>query len=141
LESTEFSTRIAHDTNIVADIANKIGICVVDVSSTVRLGKKIEGRSRLLKVHLCNLQHKRLLLSNAKKLKSLSSTFQKIYITPDLSLKERQDNKLLREELLRRRSNSEHDLVIHRGKIVSKTSPVKSSMDTTRAVATDQQHT
>ena len=82
-ESTESTTRITHDTHAVADIADKIGIGSVDVSSTVRLGKIIEGRSRLLKVHLCNLQYKRLLLSNAKKLKGLSGVHQKIYITPD----------------------------------------------------------
>ena len=138
-ESTESTTRITHDTHAVADIADKIGIGSVDVSSTVRLGKIIEGRSRLLKVHLCNLQHKRLLLSNAKKLKGLSGVHQKIYITPDLSLKERQDNKLLREELLRRKRNGESELIIRRGQIVSKTPPVNSSMDTTQAVA-DQQH-
>ena len=35
-DSTETSTRITHDTNIVADIADKIGIGLVDVSTTVR---------------------------------------------------------------------------------------------------------
>jgi len=48
----------------------------------MRLGGKIEGRSRLLKVHLRNLQHKRLLLSNAKKLKGLSGDLQKVHFTP-----------------------------------------------------------
>jgi len=67
-DSAEASTRITHDTNIVADIADKIGIGPVDVSTVVHLGEKLQGRSRLLKVHLCNLQHKHLLLSNAKKL-------------------------------------------------------------------------
>ena len=105
----------------------------------MRLGKIIEGRSRLLKVHLCNLQHKHLLLSNAKKLKGLSGVNKKIYITPDLSLKERQDNKLLREELFRRKRNGESELIIPGGQIVSKTPPVNSSTDTTQAVA-DQQH-
>ena len=122
-------------TPAVADIADKIGIGSVDVPSTVRLGKIIEGRSQLLKVHLCNLQHKSLLLSNAKTLKGLSGVHQKIYITPDFSLKERQDNKLLLEELLRRKRNGKSELIIRRGQIVSKTLPVNSSMDTTQAVA------
>ena len=52
-----------------------------------------------MKVHLCNVQHKRLVLSNTKKLKGLSENFQKIYITPDLSLKGRQENKLLRANM------------------------------------------
>ena len=102
----------------------------------MRLGKKTEGKSRLLKVHLRNLQHKRLLLSNAKKLKGLSGDFQKVYITPDLS---RQENKLLHEELLRRRHSGELGLIIRRGQIVFESQPADSSMDTTQATA-DQQH-
>ena len=72
-------------------------------------------------------------------MKGLSGVHQNIYITPDLSLKERQDNKLLREELLRRERNGESELIMRRGQIVSKTPPVNSSMDATQAEA-DQQH-
>jgi len=92
-----------------------------------------------LKVQLHNLQHKRLLLSNAKKLRGLSGNFQKIYITPDLSLKERQDNKVLWDELLRRRSNGKRGLIIRRGQIVMNATPVNTTMDITQ-VAADQQH-
>jgi len=138
-ESTESSACVTHDTNIVGDIANKIGIESIDIATTMRLGEKIEGRSRLLKVHLRNLQHKRLLLSNAKKLKGLSGDLQKVYITPDLSRKDRQENKLLREELFRRRSNGELGLIIRRGQIVFESQPTNSSMDITQAAA-DQQH-
>lgn len=42
-ESTESSTRVTHDTNIVADIANKTGIGQVDVSSFMRLEKKLKA--------------------------------------------------------------------------------------------------
>ena len=92
-----------------------------------------------MKVQLHNLQHKRLLLSNAKKLRGLSGNFQKIYITPDLSLKERQDNKVLWDELLRRRSNGKRGLIIRRGQIVMNATPVNTTMDITQ-VAADQQH-
>ena len=38
---TEIFARISHDTKIVADIADKIGIGSVDASTTMRLGEKI----------------------------------------------------------------------------------------------------
>jgi len=68
-------------------------------------------------------------------LKGLSRDFKKVYITPDLSRKGRQENKLLRDELLRCRSSGELGLIIRRGQIVFKSQPAKSSMDTTQAAA------
>jgi len=138
-ESAESSICVTHDTNIAGDIANKIGIESNDIATTMRLGEKTELRSQLLKVHLCNLQHKHLLLSNANKLKGLSGDFQKVYITPDLSRKGRLENKLLREEMLRRRRSGELWLILRRGQIVFESQPANSSMDTTQAIA-DQQN-
>jgi len=68
-------------------------------------------------------------------LKGWSGDFQKVYITPDLSRKDRQENKLLREELLRCRSSGELGLIIHRGQIAFESQPANSSMDTTQAAA------
>ena len=48
------------------------------------------------------------MLSNAKKLRANSSTFQKVYVTPDLSLNERQENKRLRDELLQHKKDGPH---------------------------------
>jgi len=58
------------------------------------------------------MQQKHKVLANAKKLRSPSSVFQKVFITPDQSLKERQQNKLLYDEFLRCRRGGEGDLVI-----------------------------
>ena len=52
------------------------------------------------------------MLSSAKKLRANSSTFQKVYVTPDLSLNERQENKCLRNELLQRKKDGEKGLMI-----------------------------
>ena len=105
--------RISHDTEAVLDITNKIGAGPVEVSSVVRLGKKVDGRRRLIKVRLSNMQQKHKVLANAKKLRSLSSTLQKVFITPD-------QNKLLYDELLRRRRSGEGDLIIRHGKIIKR---------------------
>ena len=39
-----------------------------------------------MKVQLTNLQQKRRMLLNAKKLRETSGTFQKVYVTPELLL-------------------------------------------------------
>jgi len=71
------------------------------------------------------MQQKHEVLANVKKLRSLSSAFQKVFITLDQSLKERQQNKLLYDELLRCRRGGEGDLVICHGKIIKRTVAAK----------------
>ena len=81
--STDVSERISHDTNAVLDITSKIGAGPVEVSSVARLGKKLDDKHRLMKVHFSSMQQKHRVLANAKKLRSLSSTLRKVFITPD----------------------------------------------------------
>ena len=142
-ESTvaESSVCISHDTKTVSDIAKSIDAGPVEIVNITRLGKKLDGRPRLMKVQLSNLNQKRRMLSNAKKLRANSSTFQKVYVTPDLSLNERQENKRLRDELLQRKKDGEKDLMIRRGKIVRKVDPTPPSadMDTTQGAASNNQ--
>ena len=143
--ATEPSVRIAHDTKSVADIAKSIDAGPVDIVNITRLGKKLDGRSRLMKVQLSNLNQKRKILSNTKKLRESSSSFQKVYVTPDLSLNERRENKRLRDELLQRKKDGEKDLIIQRGKIVKKANsvepnPPSAAMDTTQSAATNDQN-
>jgi len=59
------------------------------------------------------------ILRNAKNLRK-SSTYQNVFISSDLSLKERESNKLLYQELKRRKQAGEVNLIIRRGKIVPK---------------------
>ena len=54
---------ITHNSNTIANIANKIGIGLDDASTNMHLEEKLQ----FLKIHFRNLQHKRLLLLNAKK--------------------------------------------------------------------------
>ena len=136
--STDVTECISHDTDAVLDLTNKIGAGPVEVSSVARLGKKLDGKHRLMKVRFNTMQQKHRVLANAKNLRSLSSTLQKVFITPDQSLKERQQNKLLYDELLRHRRGGEGDLVIRRGKITKRIQAAKPSssggdaMDTAR---------
>ena len=134
----------AHDTKSVADITKSIDAGPVEINIT-QLGKKLDGRPRLMKVQFSNLNQKRNILSNAKKLRESSSSFQKVYVTPDLSLNERRENKRLRDELLPRKKDGEKDLIIRRGKIVKKANsvepnPPSAAMDTTQSATTNDQN-
>ena len=139
--ATESAARIAHNTKYVTDIANIIDAGPVEILNITCLGKKLDDKPRLLKVQLRTLQQKHRILLYAKKLRETSGTFQRVYVTPDLSLNERQENKRLHDELFQRKNAGEKDLIIRRGKIVKKITTVepKSSsapaMDTTQSVA------
>ena len=120
--SEEAADRKVEDREQVVDmIENGLDVEQVEIQSIVRLGKKIEGKSRLTKVTLDSVKSKRELLNNAKKLRN-SEKWGRVYITPDLSPHEREENKKLREELRKRRNEGESGLVIRRGKIIQQES-------------------
>ena len=86
------------------------------MTSVVRLGKRIPDRHRLLKVTLDSVSRKIQVLRNAKKLRN-TQNWKEIFITPDMTPREREKNKELREELKRRRELGEERLVIRKGQI------------------------
>ena len=84
------------------------------------MGHPVESRSHLLKVEVNSSQVKRQLLSKAKNLhQAKSEQLHSVFITPDLSPQERQQQKNLRTELHRRRNAGKQNLMIRKGKIVS----------------------
>ena len=56
-----------------------------------------------------------------------SDKWNKIYVSPDLTVREREVNRALRDELKRRRANGEQNLIIKRGRIVSTTNATSES--------------
>ena len=61
------------------------------------------------------------MLRNAKKLRNTTKEqLKKIIITPDMTVKEREISRKLREDLRIRREAGEENLVIRRGKIVNR---------------------
>ena len=116
--SEQADGRKLEDSEQVSDMFQSgLEVDQVQIQSIVRLGKKIQGRARLTKVTLDSVKSKRELLNNAKKLRS-TEKWERVYITPDLSPREREENKKLREELKKRRDEGETGIVIRRGKIV-----------------------
>ena len=66
-----------------------------------------------------NESQKRQILSKAKTLRN-STEWNRVYISPDLTPKERAENKKLRDELKRRRNEGEANLIIRKGVITTR---------------------
>ena len=80
---------------------------------------KSSNKLHLLRVQFNNLDPRRSVLVNAKKLRDSSSdVFKGIYINSDLSVEDRQEQRKLRAELNRKKENRETDIFICRGCIV-----------------------
>ena len=91
----------------------------IRISKLFRAGKASPDKPRLLIVTLENEQTRHDILKMAPQLRN-SVRWNNIYISPDLTWKEREENRALREELRHRRGAGETDLTIRRNKIVSK---------------------
>lgn len=117
--STPAERRSNDDTNVCGLIKSEFNIDNIEISKSFRLGKRNEGKNRPLLITLANNYARSRILRSAKNLRK-SSTYQNVYISPDLSPKERETNKLLRQELRRRKESGEVNLIIKHGKIVSK---------------------
>ena len=83
----------------------------------MRLRQTNPEKPRLLLITLEDISIKRSILKQATKLRN-SSKWNEVFIFPDLTPKERQTNKKLREELRNRKQVGEKNLIIRRGKIV-----------------------
>ena len=103
LESTSEDPleRKAHDIEQINFVLEHYVKVDTQVISAVRLGKKDSEKTRLLKVDVPSEKIKKLVLRNSIKLRDESNPdhIKKIFITPYLTPKEQEENKLLREKL------------------------------------------
>jgi hypothetical protein len=90
-------------------------------TNIIRLGEKKMGKIRPTRITVGAMSDKRAIMTNAKLLRQ-SKEFERAYISPDLSPKERDANNKLVQELKARRDEGE-DLVISRGEIVKRSRP------------------
>jgi len=72
------------------------------------------------KITLTDDLSRRYILQNAKCLRS-NTTYKGVFIPPDLTLKEREVNKLLHQELKHCKEAEEANLIIRKGKIITNT--------------------
>lgn len=119
--SDDTEERKRYDASSVDDVLDYLEIAVPqEAMKPVRLGKKNadSDKPRLLKVTLDSIETKKQVLSKAKTLKNSSrSDLQKVYVSPDLTPKEREANRKLREELKVRRDKGD-DVMIRNGKVI-----------------------
>jgi len=89
----------------------------INITKAVRLGQKLNEKTRSLLVKVDNEESQKQILALAPKLR-FSKTWSKVYIQPDMSPKEREAHKKLYEQLKRRKNQGERNLIIRHGKIV-----------------------
>ena len=106
--------RIVKDKNCCEELF--VSGCLVasrdfDIVKCIRLGKKTENqRPRPILVKLNSKHEKWLVLKNAKNLKKYQySTMNKVSITPDLTVKEREQDKKLRLELKAKKDSGDNN--------------------------------
>ena len=111
------------------------GICYelkvkgLEIIETKRLGNtsnQTTNKPRPLLIKFKTIEQKRELLSKAKHLRQ-SKVYKSIFISPDLTLQERNENKKLIDELRQRKANGETGLVIRRGEIIRRQVPAETT--------------
>ena len=91
----------------------------VNATKAYRVGKPNHDKPRLLIVGMENAEVKIDVLKMAPQLRA-TDEWRNVFITPDLTWKERVEGRRLREELRKRVSEGEQNLIIRRGRIVQK---------------------
>ena len=84
------------------------------IKDVLRLGAKKEKTPRPLKVMFTDIDTKRQVLQNSKRLKG-SKSYSNIYINPDLTPRQRENDYNLRQELKARRNQGQQGLYISKG--------------------------
>ena len=98
-------------------VDKEFGIKSLNITKAIRLKKTNSEKPQLLLVTLGDVSSKRNILKQATKLHN-SSSWSNFFISPDLTLKEQEVNRRLREELKNRKDAGEKNLMIRQGKIV-----------------------
>ena len=114
--------RKQHDSSKVEEVLDYLDIASSQENEAlkpIRLGRKTDGdKPRLMRVTVESTVIKKDVLSKARSLRnSRDENLSKVFISPDLTPKEREVNKKLRDELRTRRNNGDN-VMIRNGKIV-----------------------
>ena len=113
-------------TKLVTIIENELGVTNVTIEKVIRLGRQSENsgerqehqKPRPLLVKLQTTMQKWQILKRAKFLRNATVwQFRKVRLAPDLTIKEREVDKQLREELKAKRENGEEGWFISGGQL------------------------
>ena len=112
--------RQEEDISKVKEMIEEMKVQDASIIKAVRLGRRENAtpdKPRLLLVMVDDIKQKKQLLVRAKGLRVIEK-WKTIYISPDLTIKERHEGKLLRDKLKQLRNESKENYIIRRGKIV-----------------------
>jgi hypothetical protein len=85
-----------------------------------RIGRLEQLVARPLRVHIQDSEHRRRLLNRGKQLKTAEDeVLKKIYLAPDLTRMQQEEDKKLRDKLKELRNNGSKNIKITKGEIVS----------------------
>lgn len=112
-----------NDREVVRDIfKEKLRVNDVVIEEIVRLGRgrgeRGDGKPVPLLVKLGTPGQKWAIVGRAKNLRNAGDDYRRVMIVPDLTVKEREEDKRLREELRGRRDAGEVDLIINKGRVI-----------------------
>ncbi len=119
--------KIVTDLRVVSEVMAAHMDMEVEVTECIRLGKPREGpgKPRPLRIRVKDQNTKSTILRNSPKLKSVPDPkVNSIFINPDLTLMQRDDDKKLRDECKSRRDAGE-DVIIRAGKVIPRYSKEK----------------
>ena len=112
-----FAERAEQDQQLFTKVIKDSLNLIVRPTRTFRVGRKMGEKPRLLIVSLENTDTKAEILKMAPEIRH-HPEWSRIFVTPDLSKKEREEGKRLREELHARKEAGEENLTIRKGKII-----------------------
>lgn len=118
LSSGDQTERDSFDLEKSKAIFEALGVERDAIQQVKRVGKVRMDMKRILKVECRDERTAKTLLVRAKSLKT-SANFKNVYIGRDLTLHQQREERILREELERRRRSGQN-VVIYRGKICDK---------------------
>jgi hypothetical protein len=97
-------------------IKELMGGLYVKIQVGERIGRK-DGKARPVRITVEDLRHRRNILRKAKELKNMEGK-ERIYITPDLTRLQQEDDKKLRDQVKIFRNRGDIDAKIVRGEVV-----------------------
>ena len=107
------------DKSFFTELCKSVFDTTVKITKSLRLGKKFENKNRSLLIGLENQQNAINITSRAAYLRR-HNQYENIYIVPDMTKYQRSKHKQLVDELKRRKSNGENNLIIRNGEIVTR---------------------
>ena len=119
-ESEVFEERAKHDAQQFEEMVKEAFRLRVTCVRSFRAGKKVPGKDRLLIVSLESVAIRQELVRMAPQLRNCEK-YDGVYMNPDLSPREREQGKKLRQELAARKQKGEKNLSIRKGRIICTT--------------------